>query len=196
MTRVRPTIYFVRHGETDWNRARRYQGQTDVPLNDTGRAQAARNGEVLGRLLARREDIDFLASPLLRTFETMESVRTAMGLEPRPFRTDERLMEINFGHWEGCAWDDLPSIDPEGFAARLADPWSWTPRGGESYERLHQRVATIIDELQKPTVMVAHGGVSKVLRGHLLGLKPDEISRLEVPQDRVLIIEDGTARWE
>jgi probable phosphoglycerate mutase len=61
---------------------------------------------------------------------------------------------------------------------------------------LHQRVATILDELTAPTLMVAHGGVSKVLRGHLLGLKPDDITRLEVPQDRVLVVEDGKARWE
>ena len=196
MTGFRPPLYFVRHGETDWNRARRYQGQTDIPLNDLGRKQAARNGDVLARLLSRRDDVEFLASPLLRTSETMSIIRIAMGLEPGTFRTDDSLKEINFGHWEGCVWDELPTIDPEGFAARLADPWGWTPRGGESYATLYQRVATVLDELTGPTLMVAHGGVSKVLRGHLLGLKPDEIPRLEVPQDRVLVIEDGKARWE
>lgn len=192
----RPPLYFVRHGETDWNRARRYQGQTDIPLNDLGRQQAARNGQVLAQLLGQRTDIEFLASPLLRTFETMSIIRAAMGLEPKTFRTDDRLKEINFGHWEGCSWDDLPTIDPEGFAARLADPWSWTPRGGECYAVLSQRVAAVLDDLTAPTLIVAHGGVSKVLRGHVLGMKTDEIPRLDVPQDRVLVIEDGNARWE
>lgn len=196
MTRSRPPLYFVRHGETEWNRERRYQGQTDIPLNATGRMQAARNGEVLAKLLGQGAGYDFLASPLLRTSETMAIIRAAMGLEANTFRTDARLMEIHFGHWEGCVWDDLPTADPEGFAARLANPWEWTPRGGESYRSLNDRVAAVLDEIQEPTLMVAHGGVSRVLRGHLLGLGPNDIPRLEVPQDRVLVIEDGKARWE
>jgi probable phosphoglycerate mutase len=192
----RPPLYFVRHGETDWNRDRRYQGQTDIPLNATGREQAARNGSVLAKLLGRGDGYDFVSSPLSRTAETMSIVRTAMGLEPHGFRTDPRLMEIHFGHWEGCVWDDLPDSDPENFRARLDDPWQWMPRGGESYRLLNDRVAAALDELKEPVVMVAHGGVSRVLRGYLLGLRPDEIPRLEVPQDRVLVIEDGKARWE
>jgi probable phosphoglycerate mutase len=59
------TLYFVRHGETDWNAVRRYQGQTDTPLNDKGRAQAARNGCELGRILGSgSQNFDFVASPL------------------------------------------------------------------------------------------------------------------------------------
>jgi broad specificity phosphatase PhoE len=81
------TIYFIRHGETDWNKIQRYQGQTDIPLNDTGRAQAARNGRVLGEVIgAGKAQVDFVASPLERATETMEIVRANMGLPAVPGR--------------------------------------------------------------------------------------------------------------
>ena len=76
------TLYLIRHGETDWNKAQRYQGQRDIPLNDTGRAQAARNGAVLRRYLPDIETYDFVSSPLSRAIETMELLRGAMGLDP------------------------------------------------------------------------------------------------------------------
>jgi broad specificity phosphatase PhoE len=128
------TLYVIRHGETDWNKVQRYQGQTDIPLNDTGRAQAARNGRVLRDVLgARAVALDFISSPLVRASETMEIVRTNMGLSARPFPTDDRLKEQNFGHWEGQIWGELPTLDPEGFVARKADTWNWTPLDGENY---------------------------------------------------------------
>ena len=60
------TLYFIRHGETQWNADARYQGQADVPMNDTGRGQARRNGEALRRFLPDLAQADFLASPLAR----------------------------------------------------------------------------------------------------------------------------------
>jgi broad specificity phosphatase PhoE len=190
------TLYFIRHGETDWNKIQRYQGQTDIPLNDTGRAQAARNGRVLGEVLAaRKSTIGFVSSPLERTTETMEIVRTNMGLPTRPFAMDDRLKEQNFGHWEGQIWGELPKLDPEGFAARKADTWNWTPRGGENYETVRLRVASWLAELQGDAVVVSHGNISRTVRGILLGLDKAMIPKLEVPQDKFLRIAGGTAEW-
>ena len=70
-----PTIYFIRHGETDWNAEARLQGQRDVPLNDLGRVQAEEAGRRLRELVGRPEDLDYVASPLGRARETMERLR-------------------------------------------------------------------------------------------------------------------------
>jgi len=190
------TLYFVRHGETDWNLAKRYQGQRDIPLNATGRAQAARNGRVLAQTLgADATTFDYVASPLARARETMEIVRRELALAPEEYRTDERLKEIHYGHWEGLLWDDLPRLDPAGVAARTADTWGWQPAGGESFQALSSRVEGWLAEISRNSVIVAHGGVSRALRGIALGLATAEIPSLPVPQDRVLVVETGNMRW-
>ena len=190
------TLYFARHGETDWNLAQRYQGRQDIPLNATGRAQAARNGETLARTLAGVGGaLDCVASPLLRARQTMEILLCELALAPCAYRTDARLAEINYGHWEGQLWTQLPLSDPEGFAARKADMWNWQPRGGESYRALSERVAGWLRALERDTLCVAHGGVMRVLRGLIERLAPAQIFALSVPQDRVLIVEDGTIAW-
>lgn len=181
------TLYFIRHGETDWNRAQRYQGQTDIPINVNGRRQAERNGAVLRDLLRHRlDEVDFVASPLSRTIETMQIVRRELGLDHEPFARDARLIESHFGHWEGQLWSELPTTDPEGFEARKADTWNWTPRGGENYPMVEQRVRTWVAELRRTTIAVSHGNISRSLRGVLLDLDPSAVPKLEVPQDRIL----------
>lgn len=196
MLRDGVTLYFIRHGETDWNREQRYQGQTDIPLNDTGRSQAARNGRVLREVLAvQRATIRFVASPLARTAETMRIVRREMGLPEEPFDRDDRLKEQHFGHWEGLLYRDLPTLDPEGFAARQADMWSWTPRGGESYEMVRARISPWLRAIESDAVVVSHGNISRTMRGLVLGLDERTVPRLEVPQDRVLMLRSGKAEW-
>src|SRR3954467_9617257 len=91
-----PTIYFVRHGETDWNVEGRLQGQRDIPLNDLGRVQAEEAGRRLKALVGRVEDLDYVASPMSRTRETMELMRATLGLHPTAYRLDERLVELTF----------------------------------------------------------------------------------------------------
>jgi broad specificity phosphatase PhoE len=190
------TLYYVRHGETDWNRAQRYQGQRDIPINATGRAQAEGNGQLLAAALGdRAAHLDYVASPLKRASETMQILRAQLGLDSRAYRTDDRLMEINYGSWEGEPWDQMALRDAQGYAARQADVWNWQPHGGESYRMLAERVAAWLAEVADDTVVVAHGGVSRVLRAVLFGLSAAEAMRLEVPQDRILVIEAGAMRW-
>ena len=196
MLKAGVTLYFVRHGETDWNLARRYQGQRDIPLNATGREQARRNGHTLLTALgAGAATLDYVASPLLRAKQTIEIVRSELGLAADAFRTDARLMEINYGHWEGRCWQDIANVDAAGYRAREADVWNWQPQGGESYQMLADRVGGWLSEIVRDTVAVAHGGVSRALRLLLLGLTPREAMALEVPQDRILVLSGKQGRW-
>ncbi len=193
--RAGPTIYFVRHGETDWNAEARYQGQADIPLNDKGRMQAHRNGAALRFLLPQIANSDFVASPLTRARESMAIVRDALGLEPDAFRIDDRLKEAHYGRWQGTLAADLPEVDAEGLSARRRDPYRWCPPGGESYEALMGRIVPWLAEIERDTVAVSHGGVSRVLRGNILGIELATVPLLEVPQDRVLILRRDGVEW-
>lgn len=189
------TIYFIRHGETDWNAEARYQGQADIPMNATGRAQAQRNGEVLRGLLPAIARCRFIASPLSRARATMEIVRNAMGLAPQAYDLDDRLKEINYGAWQGVFAADLPAVDAEGLAARTKDTFHWRPRGGESYADLTARAVEWLGEIEEDSVVAAHGGISRVLRGHLYGIETAAVPELPVPQDRILVLRRDGMEW-
>jgi len=189
------TIYFIRHGETEWNAEARYQGQADVPMNARGREQARRNGVSLRPLLPKIAEADYVASPLARARETMHIVRSVIGLPPDAFRIDERLKEAHYGGWQGTLAADLPRVDAEGLVARTRDPYRWRPQGGESYEDLMARAVPWFQSIERDTVVVSHGGVSRVLRGHILGLDLKSVPLLDVPQDRVLLLRRDTIDW-
>ena len=189
------TLYLIRHGETDWNSAQRYQGQRDIPLNETGRAQARRNGSVLKGLLPGITNLDYVSSPLSRAVETMELMRTEMGLDPSRYRRDARLLELHYGHWEGHLASALPEIDPAGVAAKARDPFGWRPAGGESYADLMARISIWLQSIDRDTVAITHGGVSRVARGAVLGLDTRNVPILDVPQDKILVLGDATMRW-
>lgn len=189
------TLYFTRHGETDWNKALRYQGQHDVPLNETGRAQARRNASVLRALERDPARLDFVASPLGRTRETMEIVREVLGLPRTGYRTDDRLLELHYGAWQGQLAADLPLTDPEGVAWRSRDPAHWRAAGGESYVELTARVVAWLSEIDRDTVVAAHAGIGRVIAGHVRGLDAALIPALNVPHDRLMVVRDGEVAW-
>jgi probable phosphoglycerate mutase len=190
-----PTIYFIRHGETDWNAEARLQGQRDIPLNDFGRVQAEEAGARLRGLVLHYEDLDYVASPLSRTRDTMELMREAIGLAPRAYREDERLKELTFGDWEGLTWKEIRDRDPEGAAAREADKWGFTPPGGESYAMLADRVRPFLEDLRRDSVVVSHGGVARVLLAMLGHVPAEEAPRVDIWQGRVLVFRDGGYAW-
>lgn len=189
-----PAIYFVRHGQTDWNAQRKLQGRIDVPINATGRDQARRNGGVLAELIGGAP-FDFVSSPLLRTRQTMEIIRETIGLPKEAYRTDERLREISMGDWEGFTFPQIAESDGENYERREADIWNVGAPAGESYRELSARAVEWFSEVSRDTVAVSHGGVSRCVRAHLLGLTPAETMRLDVPQDKVLMIDGGKLNW-
>ena len=192
-----PLVYIVRHGQTDWNAEYRLQGQADTDLNATGRMQATRNGRFLAGLIDRPDAFDFVASPMRRTRETMERARIAMGLDPLGYRTEPRLVEVNFGDWQGFTMAELEVKRPGQTGRRAVDKWDFQPpgEGAESYEMLLQRVKPWFEALDRDTVCVTHGGVIRAFLRLANGISKSEAAALEIPQDRVLRLLNGKLEW-
>lgn len=190
-----PALYYIRHGETDWNVEYRLQGGRDIPVNQNGRAQARRCGEILAALLARdgraAAELDFVASPLGRARETMEIVRAGLGLDPLAYRTDPRLTEVGFGRWEGFSLDELRIHEADSVAARERDKWDFVPPDGESYATMSRRVAGWYATLTRDTVAVAHGGTLRGLIVSLGIMSSAQAPVLDIAQGVVYLIADG-----
>ncbi|RIY03386.1 histidine phosphatase family protein [Aureimonas flava] len=193
-----PLIYLCRHGQTDWNADARLQGQSDIPLNRVGLVQARRNGRYLANVLgAGGEDFAFVSSPMSRAADTMRGIRREMGLDPEAFGTDERLKEIHFGEWQGYTVPELNRLFPEQSARRDADKWNFLPpgEGAETYAGLAERIAPAFRSLDRPSVVVAHGGVTRAFLTVFAGMSPVEASHTDIPQDRILRVRDGRTDW-
>jgi broad specificity phosphatase PhoE len=149
-------ILLARHGETDYNAERRFQGQGDMPLNARGLEQARELAE-----LARREPLTALyASPIRRARQTAEIVAEAIGLQPR---FDPRLAEHDVGEWQDRLFDDVEREQPDEWARWQAGGEEWTFPGGESLAQQQARViAALVEVTQRgelPALVVCHRGV-------------------------------------
>lgn len=190
-----PTIYFLRHGETEWNALGRLQGTKDVPLNARGRSQAVHAAGVLADLFERdgkdRAALPYVSSPLGRARQTMELVRGKLELPPADYSLDDRLREIGYGVWEGLTLAESESSDPEIYARRLADKWTVAPAGGETYAAVQLRMLDWYESILVDTVAVAHGGTCRALMV-ALGLEtPTSAAELYIEQGAVYVFRDG-----
>jgi len=186
-----PLIYYVRHGQTDWNAEFRFQGQQDIPLNELGRKQAERNGKVLNNLLAENLKIPFVASPLKRTRETMEIILSILGRDKGSFEIEPDIIEACYGDWEGQTLASVKTEYPELHRFRKKNRWTFSPPGGESHQMLEERVSAWHNSLQEDCVVVAHGVVGRVLRYLLLDIDPQKAGEFTFPQDKICVIQKG-----
>ena len=190
-----PTIYYIRHGETAWNAAGRFQGSKDIPLNDVGREQAAHAGNILADLFVRDDrtaaSLAFVASPLERARHTMELVRGELQLPPDEFALDDRLREIGYGHWEGSTLPQMRASHPELFASRELDKWSVPPPDGESYASVTLRMRDWYESLLGDTVAVSHGGTARALMVAVGVATPASAADLTIEQGAVYVFSGG-----
>jgi broad specificity phosphatase PhoE len=190
-----PTIYYIRHGETEWNAVGRFQGTRDIPLNARGRDQAVTAGAILSCLLAgdRRAPaaMSFVASPLGRARRTMELVRQVLKLPAAGYDVDDRLREIGYGEWEGLTLPEMQLHDAATFASRNLDKWGIAAPAGESYASVTLRVRDWFDSLRADTVTVAHGGTMRALMVVLGVATPLEAADTPIGQGVVYVFRDG-----
>ncbi len=195
-----PTVFYIRHGETDWNVAGRLQGHRDIPLNDKGRGQAAHCGEVLRDLLARDgrdpQSLDYISSPLGRATETMELLRPKLGLPAAGYVREPQLIELSFGDWEGSTIALLHRNDPVRISQREHDKWHFVPPNGESYEMVAARMKRWYDGLTGDVVATSHGGTCRGLMACLGIAKPAAAPLIDIIQGEVYVFQgDKLARY-
>lgn len=170
------TVLLARHGETDWNRERRWQGHADPPLNVAGRRQA----DALARALADIPIEAIYASDLSRAFETAEIVAGDRGLT---VVADPELREIDVGEWEGLSTSELEERYPAGFARHEAGGDGW--EHGESHADMSKRIVRAVMRIaaSHPTgtvLVVIHGGTIRALVAAADGIDLAEYRRTHV----------------
>jgi alpha-ribazole phosphatase len=166
-------LLLLRHGETAWNRERRYQGWRDTPLSAAGLQQA----EAVARELKEHPFAAVYSSPLQRARETAAPIASAHGLE---VLTDPAFKELAFGEWEGLTLDEARTRD-----AKLYEGWAKTPHlvsppGAETLAQARERVLAGLDRLRaghrdEVVCLVAHGIPVRILILEALGLGLDRI---------------------
>jgi broad specificity phosphatase PhoE len=186
-----PRVFLARHGQTAYNLEGRFQGQLPVPLDATGRGQAA---ELAGRA-AERGFAALWCSPLLRARETADAVAERIELTPRE---DPRLMETDAGDWTDRLFSDVQAEAPEEFQKFIDGDPTFAFPGGESFTQQGVRVAAAIYDIRRaeaPALVVCHGGVirlalslhfehgvtlgDRVPNGALIPLDPREARKIE-----------------
>ena len=183
-------ILLLRHGQTEWNVERRFQGRADSPLTPLGIRQAHAMARLTDELTRREHGAwQMLASPLPRAWRTAEIIAEACGLAPA---VDERLAEVDCGAWEGRTW---PEVAVGERASQSSKHWIFDAPGGESFEAISTRIggflASLEPEPDRRLVIVSHGAAGRILRGLYAGLDREEILDLEVPQDAVYRLQNG-----
>lgn len=166
-------IFIARHGQTDWNTVPKVQGMTDIPLNQCGIEQAHELASYI-----KNQNLHFdkiLCSPLIRAAETARIVSDENGI---PLQEEVRLIEQNFGKWEG--WECVSGDKTKPF--HLAKQQFFDSyEGGESMARMAQRIFNLLDELKDLPVeenwlLVTHGGIARMINSYFFDMTNEEFA--------------------
>ena len=186
-------IFLVRHGQTDWNRIHRFQGQPGVGLNDTGRAQA----EALAFALRKEPLKAVYSSPLARAVQTAKAINRyhQVSIERR-----DGLMEMDLGDFEGLQSKALMEEHPDFFKAWSEDPASVRMPNGETLEEVQERVWAAVEEIagaypEGSVLLCGHHFVNLAILCKVLGLELTHFRRLRQAPGAMNIIERGGDRY-
>ncbi|MDW6020418.1 histidine phosphatase family protein [Mesorhizobium sp. BAC0120] len=174
-------IYLLRHGETVWNTAGRFQGQMDSPLTLRGIEQA----DQLGRLLARKilgieSQFEVQVSPLGRAQQTAERITRSIQL---PSKDEARLMEVTLGSWDGMTHFEIDMEYPGALQGADGFDWYFRSPDGETFDDVCDRAKGWLADISQPTIAISHGLLGRILRGLYMGLSRRAMLELPVPQN-------------
>lgn len=187
-------LFLIRHGETCWNRERRFQGQLDSPLTGLGVAQAERAGQRLRAVLDDPAAYRLVSSPLGRARHTAIIVASCLGRGNDEIALDDRLMEMTWGAWDGLTAAEIEARDPALWQARIDDRWSVAPPGGgETQQAIMDRASAWLADLAPATrlVAVAHGALGRAIRCAYQSLPAAAMLDLDEPQDAFFRLRAG-----
>jgi len=170
-------ILLLRHGETDDSVKGRCYGKTDVPLSKAGRLQVKHAAHLIQPL---QPDL-IISSPRIRASDSAAIVAHACQI---PVQTEDNFAELDFGDCEGKRYEDVERENPEFYARWMANPTEVTFPNGESYASMATRVVSCYQQLVSSAehtklLLVAHGGVNRIILAHVLGIAPEHVFRLE-----------------
>ncbi|HNJ14432.1 MAG TPA: alpha-ribazole phosphatase [Anaerolineales bacterium] len=173
-------LYLTRHGQTDWNTAGRYQGQSDTPLNETGLRQA----EQIAKRLSKETIHAIYSSDLSRAANTAQSIADFHALE---INKDSRWRELSFGDWEGMTYQEMSASSPELFEAWMKDPLTISTPNGETLAQLAERVKAAFNEIKREhkdqtVLVVAHSGSLQSLLSVTLGVDLNRYWQFRISQ--------------
>lgn len=171
-------FYFVRHGETDWNVAKKIQGTTDVPLNENGLRQAK---ELADKLVQEAYKIDCTyTSPQSRAQVTAQTAANALGIECKVLLD---LAEMDLGRWEGDNWPNIEKQYGQGYYRWNSHRRYMSTPGGECYNDVLRRVFRAIEQIMKQetgnVLVVTHSAIMMALRCYLAELCMDDETMLQ-----------------
>lgn len=177
----------VRHGETDWNAARRLQGHTDIDLNARGFAQAEQMAQALKRI---HFQFDVLyTSDLLRAAKTAQAIERLFGT---PAITNAALRERHLGALQGLTTDEAPVREPELWQSHLSRNIKENLRNGESIQQFSERIKSALEEIQvqhlgKTILLVSHGGT--------LDMMYRIASKQALDAEKVVTVPNASLNW-
>ena len=175
-------LYFVRHGQTEWNAISRMQGQMNSVLTPLGREQADSHA----RLLASLEIQAIFASPLERARQTAEIIRRSVDAD---VRYDARIKEWDCGDWSGYLYEEVKRKWPDEWAALQADRFNYRGPRCENYPDMIERATPFVQEMMRGpadnVAIVSHGMIGRVMIGILMGFDEAEMLGFAHPNDVV-----------
>ncbi|KZK90515.1 Alpha-ribazole phosphatase [Pseudovibrio sp. Ad46] len=172
----------LRHGQTEWNVAGRFQGHQNSPLTEKGKEQALLQSKLLSRVDALPSTA--FVSPQPRAVHTAQ---LALGPEIEQ-KLDDRLKEIHLGAWEGLKRQEVKNLVGDGYESGL---WYFASPQGEDFEAISGRVQNFLEELTEPAIVVTHGMTSIILRGLYMGLNILELLQLSCKQGCIYHLSEG-----